>query len=398
MGSGEDFWINNGFYSKYKNVCDDCFDNVCIKNFIRENADVDECDYCKRRSRMPIAFSVDEVFVYILESINTEWGDPNNEGVGWDSREGGYYSAKVISTDELYEEIDLLINNDELYNDFFDAFGERIWCQKNPHSLTEDKEWLFDWERFCNQIKYETRFVFYQINKVDRNLDPYSKEPYEILDRIAKSVTKLNLIQTLPKGTNFFRVRTHKTNKGYNKIDELGPPLPDKAVFSNRMSPAGIPLFYGANDLHTALAETYDNRPYATYAEFSTMKDFKVLDLTQLPKLPDIYCVARRHLRKHVLFIESFLMDFVKPIKKDRRVHIEYVPTQIVTEFLKSCFKDQTGDPLRGILYPSSRVPNGVSCVLFFNSNDCCQDNNKKVDKKNRWLMMLSNSVKTIKL
>ena len=39
----------------------------------------------------------------------------------------------------------------------------------------------------------------------------------------------------------------------------------------------------------------------------------------------------RRHLRAALSFLRGFVEDLAKPIKKDGREHIEYVPTQIVT-------------------------------------------------------------------
>ena len=41
---------------------------------------------------------------------------------------------------------------------------------------------------------------------------------------------------------------------------------------------------------------------------------------------------------------------------RDDKVHIKYVPTQVVTEFVRHLLKGAQGEPLDGILYRSSRA------------------------------------------
>jgi len=223
-------------------------------------------------------------------------------------------------------------------------------------------------------------------------------KPYEILDEIGVLVNDLHLIKTLPENSVFVRVRCHEEGEKLSDVKALGPPPVDKANNSNRMSPAGIPMFYGSIDQETALAETYDKRPYATIAKFKTLKSFKVLDLTELASIPSLFDNELRWLRPGIIFLHSFLEDFTKPIERDGREHIEYVPTQIVTEFFRRIFLDEEGDPIKGIIYPSAREIGGKSCVLFFQSEDCIQDNVDPENKQDKWLSMLSKSKKTIKL
>src|SRR2546422_504163 len=70
------------------------------------------------------------------------------------------------------------------------------------------------------------------------------------------------------------------------------------------MSPAGIPMFYGAEDEATAIAETYSpipGKPAAvTVAKFRTARDAYVVDLTALPAFPSLFDDGRRHLRAPV--------------------------------------------------------------------------------------------------
>ena len=165
------------------------------------------------------------------------------------------------------------------------------------------------------------------------------------------------------------------------------------------MSPAGIPMFYGSLDAKTAIAETYDKKgiikSYVTVATFKTLKAFKVLDLTSLPEMPSLFDPSKRHFRAPFIFIRSFLADFSKPIERDGREHIEYVPTQVVTEYFRHIVRDEAGDIVRGIVYPSARRKKGKSCVLFFENKDCVQDTVTDETGRGKWLSMVTAFVET---
>ena len=113
MGRVKDFLIDHEFHPlSEKYVCSDCIEDYALKKFILENAESNECSYCGKQNRhSKIAADINEAIKFILEGINTEWGDPNDEGVGWNSREGGWISARVIDTwDLLTEELEIGFN------------------------------------------------------------------------------------------------------------------------------------------------------------------------------------------------------------------------------------------------------------------------------------------------
>jgi RES domain len=61
-----------------------------------------------------------------------------------------------------------------------------------------------------------------------------------------------------------------------------------------------------------------------------------------------------------LLFLFSFARDLSKPVILDGREHIEYVPTQVVTEYMRR-LPDAAID---GILHASAQSA-GTSCVIF---------------------------------
>jgi hypothetical protein len=383
-------------FMEEKYVCHYCFEDYAVKAFIKNNSVRNHCDYCRRTSRRPIAAFMIDVLDFIMEGVNTEWDDPVN-CVGW---EGGWVGAEVYdSYDMIHDDMwELDIQEETLKADLLEAFSHRQWCEIDPYGLRLHEELYYDWERFCKQIKHQVRFVFFRIPK--SRFRSYSledrKNPFKILYDLGEITKDLGLIKMIPVGTEVFRCRTHKKTEKLRTVQELGPPLPEEAKYSNRMSPAGIPMFYGSQDGKTAIAETLTrnekSKTHVTIAKFRTLKAFKVLDLTKLPEVPSLFDDSKRHLRPPIMFLHSFLRDFSKPIKKDGREHYEYAPTQVVTEYFRHVFRDVLRDAIKGVVYPSSAT-SSKSYVLFFQQKNCIQDD-ESMDG-NKWLSMDTASVKT---
>jgi RES domain-containing protein len=211
----------------------------------------------------------------------------------------------------------------------------------------------------------------------------------KILDAVGEVIEEAGLVRKLPPSSRIFRARIGPADKPYRSARKLGPPPPKKAVAS-RMSAAGIPMFYGALDEYTAIAETVLGRMkrgrIISVGSFMTLEALSVLDLTSLKPVPSLFS-EERHLRPVLKFLHSFVRDLSKPIKKDGRVHIEYVPTQIVTEYICHSFQPSNGEPIRGILYPSSRAPTGTSCVFFATREECGVPNKALFNKNRRQLL-----------
>lgn len=221
-----------------------------------------------------------------------------------------------------------------------------------------------------------------------------------MLDAIGEVVEEAGLVRELPTGTKLFRGRVGPSTKPYRSARRLGPPPQGKAV-ANRMSPEGIPMFYGALQPYTAIAETVQGRlkkgEILTLGAFETLENIYVLDLTNVPLIPSLFS-PRRYLRPALGFLHSFVSDLSKPIKKDERVHTEYVPTQIVTEYFRYSFHRDWGPRIQGILYPSSRAKGGTACVLFFTREECgVLPVGRFVQPKKQWLRFVLGSDKVFR-
>ena len=184
-----------------------------------------------------------------------------------------------------------------------------------------------------------------------------------MLTKIGQLVVDSGLVRELSTGTSLYRVRPHPADIAYTTADELGTP-PREAAFSNRMSPAGIPHFYGAFEPETAIAEVWPQpsagKEAATVARFSNSAAFSVIDLAALPEIPSIFDDEQREVRAPLRFLHEFAGVISEPVTSERsdREVVAYVPTQILSRFGgtatilsgRTTFQRFCGDAVRGAL------------------------------------------------
>jgi RES domain len=89
-----------------------------------------------------------------------------------------------------------------------------------------------------------------------------------------------------------------------------------------------------------------------------------VLDLTKVPDVPSIFDLDRSSKRDAIIFLQEFAKEMSKPIDQDDRLHVEYVPTQVVTEYIRVSPTLQAMG-VEGVRFDSSRRKSGISLVLF---------------------------------
>lgn len=395
MGYAKEQWIRRtalGYGDvPDKYVCADCLEDYAIREFIKENAVEKECSYCRRKSKSPIAAKLEIVVDFICQGINTEWEDPV-ESMAWESAEGGYQGARVIDSDELirYEIEELFNTNEAILDDIvLSLVGSHDWCQKDPYGFREEEALSLSWADFAEQVKHYTRYVFLELDDetddFHRDLDmiPVSKMLSRLSWEISAMEYDIKMINVLDIGYTIYRARIHDKRKKLTTAKKLGAVTVKKAKYANRMSPAGIPMFYGSLEADTAFKEVVDisgsrRSKIVSIATFRTLKKLIVLDLCHLPEVPSLFDKSSRHLRSSLIFMRHFGEEFRKPIKKSKLENIEYVPTQVFTEYIRHKYEDIEGNSIEGILYPSSRNPGGISCALFIMNEQCIDKNSTR--------------------
>jgi hypothetical protein len=237
-------------------------------------------------------------------------------------------------------------------------------------SLSGVRKYVASWEQFCEAVKREAEHGA-DADPRDEDHDMISVDT--MLDALHEIVQESGLIRTLPADRILYRVRAHQKAEVCTTRETLGPPPPEKAP-TNRMSAAGVSVFYGAFEMATALAEAGFSMPAdsdwtLTGAAWQCARPLQVLDLSELPPVPSIFA-ASRDWRGALLFLGEFAESISAPVVHDRRAHIEYVPTQILTDYFRRQALAIDGSALDGIVYPSARRRGGRSLVVFRSRED----------------------------
>jgi hypothetical protein len=355
-------------------VCANCFNDYAIKAFINKNKVSNEkCSFCNRKTQNA---DLHEVFNFFMDGLSYDWDDPGN-CMGWNGQEGGWQGATVYDGDELIQDHYYdIFKNDKLKDYFADSLSQQQFCRENPYGLTQEEILRYGWEEFANSVKHKIRFLFneYREKKLYTNLEDL--EPADFLKALGAQLKHFNLIYIMPSNTAIYRIRVHNIETVINTASELGTCPDTLCTVSNRMSPAGIGMFYGAFEEDTALAETVDwervQNKVATIGIFKNIKELRLIDLTykSLPKTPSPFDQEQRKYISGLTFLRKFIKDLTISIERDGREHFEYVPTQIITEFLRYFPIYDSNLSIDGLLYDSAKN-NKKACVLFASNAQC---------------------------
>lgn len=242
-----------------------------------------------------------------------------------------------------------------------------IWAKKS-HSqsrlyVSRGGE-LRSWQEFSHLAKHARRYSllssgsFLASSSVDL-------APVEGLHSVSAAIHKAGLLCNVPTGRRIWRGRMRKTRELPSYSASTIGSTPTVRASSNRLSPAGTSLFYGSADPETAVAEisAHDSRPYAAVAAFELIRPAMVIDLIDVPEK------IRKHLDVDswpMDFIQAFAEDISRPVDRDGREHLEYVPTQVLTEY----FRYVSPLDVDGIRFHSAQN-RGINYVLFVGPEGC---------------------------
>lgn len=201
----------------------------------------------------------------------------------------------------------------------------------------------------------------------------------EVLDDICRMAKRLGLIVPLLEGSMLWRSRIAGAPVDCT-ASEMGP-APAHCAASNRMSPAGVSMFYAAEDAGAAQREVTAHRSdptaqsHLTTCAFSVARhDCWILDLTDLPDVPSIFDRQQRNLYSFAEFMQHFAAEITKPIPLDGTQHRDYRPTQVFTQYLRH----HAPLGVNGIRFRSAQDSGGVNYVLFAGPEDCTDAQSQK--------------------
>ena len=353
--------------------CKNCFSEPEIIKFIVKHGKSGQCDYCE--SKGVKVCDVKEVGDFILEGFQRYYEDAANS-VGCCSAEGGYLLPTDIITNILNDDLMIFSGTLDDPRELIEALVDddcTPYIRKDPYGPPSgEPEEIYDWNNFCKLVKSEQRFT--ALVKISENEKPLQKHPFDFLDGFVRYNNGV-LVDYLCPGQKIFRARIYHEGMTLNHESLTSPP-PEKTR-NNRMSPDGISYFYGGINADVCISET---RPSVgdeiAVAEFEVLKQIPILDLSaNLTESVSIF--SEEYSFEYEEFLKPFLRYFSKDISKPMRTNdsdIEYVPTQIFTEFLKIRrfntlqFYDTEGpekNKFAGMKFKSSLLEGGVNVVLF---------------------------------
>ena len=122
---------------------------------------------------------------------------------------------------------------------------------------------------------------------------------------------------------------------------------------------------------HIKENENDRKQAWVTTATFELEQDVILIDFTSLPEIPSFFGIEDKLDFYRRTLINDFVRDFTLPVEHDGREHRDYVPTQVVTEYLRFKLPRLINKKIEGIIYPSSKDKNRSSIVSFWNHEEC---------------------------
>lgn len=388
MGQAKQAWIeaeSRGYTlpeSGEKYVCANHFSDKYLKQYILNHSTSGKCNYCGRKTKV---VDLHDFMEYVAEKITEHFGNPGDEALylensfcdDEDEKIPGFkrigcfvapnFAQHFESTSELLYELDLTTNNEALDQDIEDCFLNDDWIQHHASAMTIGQELSFMWELFSRMIMHEQRFTFFKRPEFTGEKLSDDNGLMDILTELGSIISRHNLCRIISIGTELYRCRFINKGDVVASFEDITSAPDDKAKQS-RMSPAGVSMFYGAFDAKTANIESSSDGILSNnlhvIGRFRTKEELKVLDLTDLPQ-PSFWIPSDW---EGIGFLHSFNREITKSIKRDDRIHIQYIPSQVFTEYLRYIYQSVDDRKIDGIIYKSSlKGATSKNIVLFYN-------------------------------
>lgn len=362
-------------------LCHRCVGEKTLKSTIKKIGTMADCSFCRKRVKTISLDQAAEIFDKVFDQnfVRTE-----DEPTGMEytmSKESDYqWERSGEDIVELLQEVghiepEVAESIRQLLEDKHFDFDEAAMGEEGdfaPDSRYTDRkvesdEFHSEWRSFEESLKTKSRY--------------FSKRAtltlLTLFNGIHRSTTAGNRPVILTAGpetsiTSLFRARVfqdeEKLVRALERPDqEIGPPRPAAAV-AGRMNARGISSFYGATDREVALSEV---RPFVgsrvVTAKFDLLRPISLLDLEALSEVSasgSLFDDNHRYQMAKANFLQSLSQKMTAPVLPDAEI-FEYLPTQVIAEYLASQVKPE----LDGILYPSAQTRKGKNNVVLFHES-----------------------------
>jgi hypothetical protein len=368
MGRAKQDWIEaqeRGWSAPDTFVCEQCVADDFLANVVSENASENKCSYCDKASDVPIAAPLEEIMEHVASAFFQHYAEPTAAGL---PRDSGEWVGEDLITDTQ----DALLSfgwecNDDLFEDVWNSFYNDAWfpCASGHWLGTQEHERRkYAWTAFVEKTKHRTRYFFSNHSSL-REVEEDGYPPEQILSLIGQDIEKFDLLKELNPGLELFRVRIMDSDRCFETFDDMGPPPPSLAS-AGRMNPPGISYGYFSFQPRTAVLEVIGAPPTTLgLATFKVVRPLLAIDLTVIPDPPSIFDFEKKFERDALIFMEEFVRTISEPVAKDGKQHIDYVPSQIVSEYIGQVLEVLGGRSIDALIYNSTLDPGGINVVVF---------------------------------
>ena len=357
-------------------VCHNCIGEQFLSNEVREGGTRELCAYCdETHQAFPLERLADRIHTALQEHYELtptepeDWYDHLLASEGRWEREG-YLVSDVISgladvSEGIAEDVTEVLSN--LHGEWVDKIGwespyenDALYEEQAP----DDQKFRDMWDEFSNEIQSHSRFFSARAEELLGDIfgDLNAMRTY-------KNVPVIREVSTDDTESFVWRARRADSKEELEKIlkypdREIAPP-PSRLAKAGRMNAEGIPVFYGAMDEGTCVAEVRALvGSHVVLAKFEFLRAMRLLDFDALAEVYDDSsffdpeCAERQG---RAAFFRWLVNEISRPVMPQDE-SFEYIATQALSEYLAN----KVTPRLDGIIFRSTqRGGEGRNVVLF---------------------------------
>ena len=386
-------WPSRDLADKY--VCTCHFRDKYLNGIIESHGEQGTCSYCGKQHTVCDMYTLCEQIVWKIGLyfnplddaglyLANGFYDDEQEVIPGFKRIGEYVVPDGLtyynSVEGLMDGLDLITDDDNLNEDIKSCFSTEQWISSDIYDEDRSVKYANQWDRFVDTVKHLSRFTFLATPEFKNIIQEKEGHSDDILSVLRDLIIEQGLVKTLAKGTKLYRARKVDDVRAEYGFNDITSP-PDNLAFPNRMSPAGISMFYASFEKDTATNECVGGDSTGLIVgTFETVNDLRVIDLTTIPE--QSFWVENWQENQ---FLHHFNENITKRVDPKDTNHLQYTPTQVFTEFLRYMFRDANGEQVDGLVYGSSKTRE-KNIVLFCNQaqSENFVDKNVKIEKFER--------------
>ena len=366
----------NGHDDNQSCVCYGCIGDAVLSAVVKQSRRRSLCTYCaENREAMPLGELADRIHAVLEDDFVLSSADDNR--YVYSSASGGmwepsgdpveYVIAEIAGLEpEIADDLRELLSGRHAYlaikDGEEDPYGvEAHYTAKGP----DDWEFRETWSEFCREIRSRSRFFSASAGEALNSI-------FGDLDAHRTSDGRPVVLEISPTDDErfFWRARKAQSIEELEAIlkspsSEMGPP-PSRCATGGRMNAQGIPVFYGAFDPDTCVAEV--RAPVGSHVVVAKFELLRLVRLLDFDALAEVYVPSShfdpdyRERQGRGAFLAHLVREVSMPIMPQDEA-FEYLPTQAVAEFLAN----RTTPSLDGIVFRSTQTGQAGRNVVLFN-------------------------------